>query len=672
MASQYKTPGVYIQEPDSFPPSIVGVETAVPCFIGYTATAVDENNRSLKLVARRIESMAEFVRFYGQGYPEKFYLTAKDKPASAAPATSQLDTDMAKLDLNAKVDRLKNLVKLLGQDMNAKTSAAENANTDAATAVTAATKAAGDAAAKVDAPDAALNKAASDAAAAAEKATAAADAAAAEAVAATAAFEAASADLTAALDAQKNADTPQVPAQAPATAAPVTNGADLSWGDVTLDGSTIYALYETGKASYNLYNSMRLFYANGGGSCFIISCGSFGNGISAGDFQDALDVCQAMNGPTMVAIPDMTLLNKQDHAKTVAATLKCCAETGDRVALLDIWGADSIKPNDSWTAVIDDFRDSVHSQVPPAHFKYGTVYFPPLVTSVVSADEIDITNFDPSGYAVLLSAINASLTANYSDPKGGLSDRGKQIQAKYVSQIGKSKPNDTVIAVGSTDLTHKQLTQGLVAGVPGFDKLLAAIAASQNVLPTCGALAGVWTTNDNESGVWNAPANTGIATMIKPALPISHQQQEDLNSPVLGLAVNAIRTFPNRGSLIWGARTLDSLSNDWRYIQVRRTMIYVEQSVKLALEAMVFKPNTPQTWVTVTSMIESFLHGLWAAGGLMGTTAAEAYRVQAGVGTTMTADDVLNGYLRVQVVLQMVHPAEFIELTFQQQMLAAS
>jgi phage tail sheath protein FI len=211
-----------------------------------------------------------------------------------------------------------------------------------------------------------------------------------------------------------------------------------------------------------------------------------------------------------------------------------------------------------------------------------------------------------------------------------------------------------------------------VATVPGFQNLLTAVAATQGVLPTSGAIAGVWATNDASRGVWNAPANVGIATMVMPKLPIAGDDQDDLNVPVQGLAVNAIRTFQGRGSLIWGARTLDSLSNDWRYIQVRRTMIYVEQSVKQALDAMVFRPNTAQTWVTVVSMIESFLHGLWAAGGLMGSSPAQAYNVVAGLGSTMTPDDVLNGVMRVQVTLQMVHPAEFIELTFKQQMLGGA
>jgi phage tail sheath protein FI len=82
----------------------------------------------------------------------------------------------------------------------------------------------------------------------------------------------------------------------------------------------------------------------------------------------------------------------------------------------------------------------------------------------------------------------------------------------------------------------------------------------------------------------------------------------------------------------------------------------------------VFEPNVAQTWVTVASMIGSFLRGVWQAGGLMGASPAEAYDVQCGLGSTMTAQDVLEGRMIVQIKLQMVRPAEFIILTFQQKM----
>jgi phage tail sheath protein FI len=254
-----------------------------------------------------------------------------------------------------------------------------------------------------------------------------------------------------------------------------------------------------------------------------------------------------------------------------------------------------------------------------------------------------------------------------------MSAKANGIKTKFLDKIGKSVPDNTVIAATDTDtITHTQLTQGLSANIPAFSDLLKQVATNQNMLPPSGAIAGIFTANDANVGVWNAPANLGIALVDRPASNISDHQQEDMNVPAEGMAINAIRSFVNRGTLVWGARTLDGNSNDWRYIQVRRTMIYIEQSVKTALNRFVFAPNTAQTWVTVTSMIESFLHGVWARGGLMGTSAQQAYNVQCGLGSTMTPDDILNGNMIVQVVLQMVHPAEFIQLTFKQQMLSGA
>jgi phage tail sheath protein FI len=181
-------------------------------------------------------------------------------------------------------------------------------------------------------------------------------------------------------------------------------------------------------------------------------------------------------------------------------------------------------------------------------------------------------------------------------------------------------------------------------------------------------MAGVYTLNDATRGVWNAPANVGLIAVTAPTIRISNTMQQDLNMPIDGLAINAIRDFIGRGTLVWGARTLDGNSNDWRYIQVRRALIYIEQSVELALNKFVFAPNVAQTWVSVSSMIGSFLRGVWSAGGLMGATPAEAFTVQCGLGSTMTAQDILDGKMIVQIKLQMVHPAEFIVLTFQQQM----
>jgi phage tail sheath protein FI len=149
---------------------------------------------------------------------------------------------------------------------------------------------------------------------------------------------------------------------------------------------------------------------------------------------------------------------------------------------------------------------------------------------------------------------------------------------------------------------------------------------------------------------------------------MSDAEQGGFNVPTNGEAINIIRAQPSRGNVVWGARTLDGNSLDYRYIQVRRTLIYVEQSIKLALQPYVFAANDSLTWSTVIAAVSSFLTSLWQGGGLMGAKPSDAFTVSCGLGTTMTSQNVLDGYMIVAVTLQMIHPAEFIELTFTQTM----
>ena len=136
------------------------------------------------------------------------------------------------------------------------------------------------------------------------------------------------------------------------------------------------------------------------------------------------------------------------------------------------------------------------------------------------------------------------------------------------------------------------------------------------------------------------------ADAIAPAIEIDHVTQGDINVPLDGKSICAIRAFKGRGTLVWGARTLDGNSNDWRYINNRRTMIFIEQSVKEAARSYVFAPNVSNTWVSVESMISNFLTELWKQGGLVGSIPADAFSVSVGLGSTMTGQDILNGIMR--------------------------
>nr|WP_255737423.1 phage tail sheath C-terminal domain-containing protein [Cognataquiflexum nitidum] len=208
-----------------------------------------------------------------------------------------------------------------------------------------------------------------------------------------------------------------------------------------------------------------------------------------------------------------------------------------------------------------------------------------------------------------------------------------------------------------------------MATSPTYGSILEEIRRLMNLLPAAAALAGVYTMVDNNRGVWKSPANVSPNAVIKPAVEISHEEQENLNVHVSGKSINAIRTFPGVGTLVWGARTLDGNSLDWQYINVRRTIIMLEQSIKLALRAYIFEPNDVNTWTTVKSMIVNFLTEKWKQGALAGASPEDAFDVQIGLGATMTSLDILEGKMLVSVKLAIVSPAEFIVITFKQQKL---
>ncbi|MBB4098975.1 phage tail sheath family protein [Sphingomonas kyeonggiensis] len=188
------------------------------------------------------------------------------------------------------------------------------------------------------------------------------------------------------------------------------------------------------------------------------------------------------------------------------------------------------------------------------------------------------------------------------------------------------------------------------------------------IQPPSGAIAGIYTENDAMQGVWTAPANIPVAGIAGLRFNMNDAEQAGFNVPVNGQAINVLRVQPVRGAVVWGARTLDGNSNDYRYIQVRRTLIYVDQSIRQGLATFTFAANDGGTWQAVIGSISTFLLGLWQQGGLMGSKAADAFTVSCGIGTTMTELDVLNGYMIVSVNLQLAHPAEFVELSFTQKM----
>ncbi|GAB3899913.1 hypothetical protein GCM10028803_21880 [Larkinella knui] len=208
----------------------------------------------------------------------------------------------------------------------------------------------------------------------------------------------------------------------------------------------------------------------------------------------------------------------------------------------------------------------------------------------------------------------------------------------------------------------------LIEGFPALKSILNTLKSSSSIVPPSGAVAGIYAYVDGTRGVWKAPANVSLSSVSGVTIELDDKKQESLNDHPTGKSINAIRTFVGKGILVWGARTLDATSSEWRYVPVRRFYNLVEESARKACEHFVFEPNDANTWVKVRSMIENYLTTLWRQGALAGAKAEQAFYVRVGLKTTMTDVDINEGRMIVTIGMAPVRPAEFIILNFSQLM----
>lgn len=634
MATAYKTPGVYVEEISKFPPSVAQVETAIPAFVGYTEKAVvdgvDYHAESI-LKPIKIGSLPEYEYFFG-GAPD--------------PTTIQIELN----------------------------------------------------------PDNTVKKT-------------------------------------------------------------VVNGVNL------------------------LYDSVRMFYANGGGDCYIVSVGSYNDDASDVDRQELLNglaTLEKVDLPTLLVIPESVHLDLDEAGEVHGAMLAQSNKLQDRFAVLDIVDGDeeithSVDP-------VSDFRNNVGMN----YLKYGAAYYPWIKTTLPfkidydaivggsytqgGADVTDIKALFNAEVVESIDNIDADITtkSGLTAPTGGVinnrgaletyvndlygylkdffdlsfsadtsSNSAQSVHNKYVkadssfhnllkvlfdynhfSQAANSDApspawdnaliNDDfnadfsplTFAAPTTDRNNvftatstatnaapyfKALAskaQNLVAGFYAeleavrksrtdnlqevdavYKGIVNAIGKQGVILPPSGAVVGIYAMVDRERGVWKAPANVSITAVKGPVVNVTHEDQESLNVDTeAGKSVNAIRAFTGKGTLVWGARTLAGNDNEWRYVSVRRFFNMVEESVKKATSQFVFEPNDANTWVKVRAMIENFLTLQWRAGALAGAKQEQAFYVRVGLGQTMTAEDVLNGYMHIEIGMAVVRPAEFIVLKFSHKM----
>ena len=413
---------------------------------------------------------------------------------------------------------------------------------------------------------------------------------------------------------------------------------------------------------YTLYNNMLLFFQNGGGPCYIVSVGTYTEAVEPAKLKAGIEPLIKEQEPTLIVIPEAVLLKEDDCISVQQAVIAHCGEMSNRFAIIDVWGGYKNRQHPSGDC-ISNFRSKLGDE----HLRFSAAYYPWLNATVVKDSELSYSNI--ANIECFESLMHQEIERGFRDLDGlseeELSTGGYKLRSEKRQQMyDKVASIQVEQGFAQKTLLHRTLCSMSVV----YTKILEDIKSQLNLLPPSALMAGIYTMVDNERGVWKAPANVSLHSVRSPAVNISHYEQEDLNVTTQGKSINAIRAFMGEATLVWGARTLDGNSLDWRYVSVRRTMIMLEESIRLAVDAFDFEANTEKEWVTIKSMITNFLTGIWQRGGLVGSSPEDAFSVSVGLGQTMTDVDILEGILRIKVLVAVARPAEFIEMIFQQQM----
>lgn len=400
---------------------------------------------------------------------------------------------------------------------------------------------------------------------------------------------------------------------------------------------------------YLLYDSLRLFFNNGGGDCFIVSVGLYGTAPCYGNEADpsslglrnGLKALESCDEPTLILFPDAVNVvtdGSDDHGfyHLQQMALQQCGQLQDRFCIFDL------KENISggYNFAVGNFRHGIGS----SNLKFGAAYSPFLISHFHS--DPDLSSFQNSVY----------------------NSAGEQVSLQELCST--SAETDLLNAYSeASDVESRRALQGSIyRGAGVIAGIAKEIKKKLNIVPPSGAIAGIYASVDSARGVWKAPANVSLNGVTGLTEDISHDEQADLNVHHSGKSINAIRSFPGKGILVWGARTLSGNDNEWRYVPIRRFFNMVEESVKKACASYIFESNDANTWVKIKAMIENYLTGLWRTGALAGAKPEHAYFVSVGLGKTMTAQDILEGRMNIEVGLSVVRPAEFIIFGFSLQM----
>lgn len=443
-----------------------------------------------------------------------------------------------------------------------------------------------------------------------------------------------------------------------------------------------------------LYDSIRLFYDNGGGICWIYPIGNYNSEQEslADAFKNAVEKIDVLDEVTLILFPDATMmLDDSNLASLQINALNKAKYLQDKFVILDV-------KNDNYK----NFRNNLSTD--SEALRYGAAYYP-MLRSVYnkSFDIVDVLGYEGENDKYKLwndkevksfydknkdnsellvsgeddTTENANLSyenltteeiKNKNDVISFFKKISNFIYTAYKNRDKNDKTEDEKKAEIQAE-AYRQKIESLKLRISRYNEVVNAMNSKACIIPPSGAIAGIMSRTDRNRGVWSAPANVGINSVSDITKFVTDAEQAVLNVDAdSGKSINAIRWFTGKGIMVWGARTLDGNSNEWRYISVRRLFNYVEESLKKSTSWAEFQPNDANTWVKLKSQIENFLSNLWRDGALAGATPQQAFFVKVGIPETMSSEDVLNGIVRIKIGMAAVRPAEFIILQFSHMM----
>ncbi len=658
MATTYKTPGVYVEEISIFPPSVAQVETAIPAFIGYTKKTKDSAGNDLLNVPSKISSVLDFVTLFG-----------------GAP-----DVDIASIELNAlnqvtniNLDEKYYLYECIrmfyangGGDCYIISVGAYGETIQNGDGTTTPGFLKGlEAIKKVDEPTLLI---APDATLMAQNEM-------------NSLYQQMLAqcnelgDRFAILDTKENTETHEDAVE------DFRNGIGMNY----LKYGAVYSPW----LSANLPRQVK--YSNIKGNIQVS-----GSGV---DLADLLPASQT-DAIALANELDELVEDQIDIKASVDGILATPYTSLDSQyeGLLSILRADSSRANlvdllSFYSEVIDYIRDAIEegtagpltiSHTGSADHLLETLQAK-LSSSVTSGaindvvqEIIQIQADDAnliSGSIAITSSTGLDYTTGTLNPSGYFSGAGTTNPEKIAPHVNdfaalwSSLKSAADYISDTAESFVNSYEASAIEAIPALKNIINSISSEYLTLPPSSSLAGVYARVDNDRGVWKAPANTTLNNVIGVTTLINKKEQEGLNVDVVaGKSVNAIRPFTGKGMMVWGARTLAGNDNEWRYISVRRFFNMAEESIKKATEQFVFEANDKNTWVKVRAMIENFLTLQWRAGALAGAKPEQAFFVRVGLGETMTAQDILEGRMNIEIGMAVVRPAEFIILKFSHKM----